>query len=98
MVDSYDLEEHPRVSDAQVLAFRQTLTSDRSIRLVHRVDPVPSIFGITFPIADSPHDWRYPGHVISIYRESGPLATPAPACFSSVEAAAAALRPPDVKG
>jgi hypothetical protein len=92
VTDDYSLEEHPGSSTGQVLAFLHSLQSSPSYRLVFRSAKAPTFLGLTFPIASSPHDWRYPGRVISIYRRTAdPPGAPA-LCFSSVRAATTALK------
>jgi hypothetical protein len=98
VLDNYDLEEHPRVRTTQVQNFRAALLRDPAYRLVYRVAPVPAFLGLKFPIAASPHDWRYPAHVISIYRHGKPGGVARGACFSSMARATAALYPPLASG
>lgn len=94
MLDSYSLEEHPDVTNQDVLRFRQALMQRAGYALVKRVHYVPTFLGFRFPIDGSPHDWRYPTHEIAIYRRSSASA-PSPAlrsaCYPDLHAALAAL-------
>jgi hypothetical protein len=67
VVDSYEKEAHPDVGTAQVEDFLTSLTHVPGYRRVLRIRHVPSLGPLTFSIADSPHDWRYPAHTITIY-------------------------------
>jgi hypothetical protein len=97
MLDSYALDEHPRIAPAMVTRFRRAAMTTGGFREVMTVRYVPTFLGISFPIADSPHDWRYPAHQISIYRRH-PSATAIPAqCYQDLGSAIAALYRPDVK-
>jgi hypothetical protein len=95
ITDSYDLEEHPRISDSTVSAFRkelQSATSFGSYRLVATFAHRATVLGLTFPLDGSPHDWRYPDHVITIYQNlPHPELPPSPDCYPSLQAAHNAL-------
>jgi hypothetical protein len=94
MTDNYDLEEHPRILQAQVNAYWRGLENRADVTLVHTVHNVPEVLGWSFPIDGSPHDWRYPAHVIAIYRVVS-RTTPRgkPWCFANLDAARNALYP-----
>jgi hypothetical protein len=91
MVDSYDHEEHPRVSSAQVKHYEAALRSSSHYRVVKLVRYVPTFLGLDFPIDRSPHDWRYPSHVITVYRRDGGRAQAGISCQGSSPAAVGAL-------
>lgn len=95
VTDSYDLEEHPRFADAAVRRFRRALAANRRYRRVATFRAVPGALGIAFPIDASPHDWRYPEHVVTIYRVSGRGTLPAQRanCFATLAGATAVLYP-----
>ncbi|HEX6506604.1 MAG TPA: glycosyltransferase family 39 protein [Chloroflexota bacterium] len=91
MVDNYDLEEHPRIPDSRVTAFRHALTTSGKYQVALTVHAIPSFLGIKFSIDGSPHDWRYPSHEIVVYEERNPKLHNTGACFASVQSAAQAL-------
>lgn len=93
ITDNYDLEEHPRFSELSVHAFRQALASSTRYHSIQRIDHVPSILGFQFPIAGSPHDWRYPSHVITVYAHHSPALKQSSNCFPSLAQAIDALYP-----
>ncbi len=93
LTDSYDLEEHPRILQADVTAFRSTLARDKALRIALTVHHVPELLGWQFPIDGSPHDWRYPSHVITVYASAGNASAVGPSCYPSLAAAHAALYP-----
>lgn len=93
-IDDYELEEHPRIPQTTVDTFQRALSSSHMYRVVHRVHYVPTFLGMRFPIDDSPHDWRYPSHTITVYAHAA-TSDPAPSyCFSSLVAAQRALYRP----
>lgn len=89
LTDDYALEEHPGVSPRTVAQFRTSLTNSANYRLVKTVHEVPTFLGLQFPIDGSPHDWRYPDHVIRIYRHASP-ANHASYCYPALAAAVTA--------
>ncbi len=92
VTDNYDLEEHPRISQAAVNSFHRTLQVDPKYRLVLQVHHVPTFLGASFSIDGSPHDWRYPSHVIAVYeKEPVTSRSGAQSCFSNLSAAQNAL-------
>lgn len=98
MVDSYSVEEHSGYSDTRVQQFGRALDTASNYRAVARIWYTPTFLGLSFPIAGSPHDWRYAAHQITIYRH---IATPggtASYCFPNVSSAVAALYVPSVGG
>jgi hypothetical protein len=95
VTDNYDLEEHPRITQAAVILFHRTLQSNPSYRLVWQVHHVPTFLGMTFSIDGSPHDWRYPSHVISVYeKRPAESQSDSKSCFPTLAAAHDALYPP----
>ncbi|MGH2449025.1 MAG: ArnT family glycosyltransferase [Chloroflexota bacterium] len=94
VTDEYSLEDHHLWTNAQVLRFRHALATDPHYRVVAKFDPVPTFLGIDFPIAGSVHDWRYPAHVITIYRRSGSSGPGLAFCYPTLRAAQAALYSP----
>ncbi len=94
VTDNYDLEEHPRITQAAVDSFQQMLKRDGRYQLILEIHHVPSFLGLTFSIDGSPHDWRYPSHVIAIYQKA-PTRSQArsPSCFLNLAAAHDALYP-----
>jgi hypothetical protein len=97
MIDSYDLEEHPRFTDAQVTSFRSALrTAVRAgaYRKVAEFVREPTALGVAFSLAGSPHDWRYPDHDITIFRNMTGAASMShvqSVCYPSLQAAHDAL-------
>lgn len=92
--DNYDLEEHPRITQAAVNSFHHVLQNSGSYRLLLRVHHVPTFLGMTFSIDGSPHDWRYPSHVITVYAKVPTTAgTSSGSCFPTLAAAHDALYP-----
>jgi hypothetical protein len=94
VTDNYDLEEHPRITQATVDMFHRTLQDNPSYHLVWQVHHVPTFLGVTFSIDGTPHDWRYPSHVVSVY-EKHPAAShsDSKSCFPTLAAAHDALYP-----
>jgi hypothetical protein len=88
VTDNYDLEEHPRITQAAVDRFHRALQHDSKYRLVLQVHHIPTFLGASFSIDGSPHDWRYPSHVIAVY-EKQPVASRADfqTCFPNLAAA-----------
>ena len=66
--DQFTLDEQTATSRDALTRFRNQVGNGRTYRLVARIDHVPSFLGLDFPIEASPHDWRYPSHVISIFQ------------------------------
>jgi len=93
LTDDYALEEHPGFSPRIVEQFRNSLTNSSNYRLVKTVHEVPTFLGVQFPIDGSPHDWRYPDHVIRIYRHESP-SNGASYCYPTLAAALTALYVP----
>lgn len=95
LLDRYALEEHPRVSSAQVRDFLASVRRTPGYQLVRRIAYTPTFLGLAFPITGSPHDWRYPSHEISIYRIPASVANrPAGSqCYPTVAAAIKVLYP-----
>ena len=93
VTDEYSLEDHHLISTSRVMRFSSALTADPRYKLVHRVHYVPTFLGLTFPIDGSPHDWRYPAHVIETYENEAPEPAPT-ACFATLAAAQRALYVP----
>jgi len=93
LTDDYALEEHPGFSPRTVAQFRDSLTNSSNYRLVKTIHDVPTFLGVRFPIDGSPHDWRYPDHVIRIYRHASP-ANHASYCYPTLAAAVTALYVP----
>ncbi len=92
--DNYDLEEHPRITQAVVNSYHSMLQNNQHYRLILRVHHVPTFLGISFSIDGSPHDWRYPSHVIAVYAKApAPAETTTRSCFPSLAAAHNALYP-----
>ncbi len=95
MLDSYTPEEQQASALPAVARFRQSLASDPRYQMVEQVHYVPTFLGIKFPIDGSPHDWRYPSHVVTVYRNLAP-AHPNTAsmsdCFPTLADAARALK------
>jgi hypothetical protein len=92
--DNYDLEEHPRITQAAVNLFHRTLQDNPSYRLVWQAHHVPTLLGMTFSIDGSPHDWRYPSHVISVYeKRPAQSQSSSKSCFPTLAAAHDALYP-----
>jgi 4-amino-4-deoxy-L-arabinose transferase-like glycosyltransferase len=89
--DDYQLEEHPRATADQVLAFRRALRQSNAFQKVAQVRYVPTFLGMSFPIDSSPHDWRYPSHEITLYRPLKPLGRSPSLCFPTLRSAIAAL-------
>jgi hypothetical protein len=97
VTDNYDLEEHPRIGQAKVDSFHRLLEQDARYRLVLQIHHVPTFLGITFSIDGSPHDWRYPSHVIAVYQKVPRISqTVAHSCFPTLAAARKALYPAPV--
>lgn len=94
MTDSFGVEEHPSASTAQVRSFGLSLTSGPSYRLAEQVAYTPSVLGMRFPIAASPHDWRYPDHQITVYRHLSAASSGAPYCYRDLVTAQATLYVP----
>jgi len=93
LTDDYALEEHPGFSPRTVAKFRNSLTNSSNYRLVKTIHEVPTFLGVQFPIDGSPHDWRYPDHVIRIYRHAS-SAGHASYCYPTLAAAVTALYVP----
>lgn len=72
LLDRYSLEDHTGATEAQARTFRQRVVSSSRFRLVDRLAPAPHLLWFRFPLAASPHDWRYPDHVVSIYQAVDP--------------------------
>jgi hypothetical protein len=90
VLDSYTQEEHPSISGNQVSVFLAALSASKDYRLVMHVDYVPTLLGFQFPIAGSPHDWRYLTHDISIYLQVTPTGGTS-LCYPNIDKAIAAL-------
>lgn len=97
LLDSFDLEEHPRVQSETVERFRQGVSADANLTLVKHIDRTPTFLGLRFPIDGSPHDWRYPAHTIDIYHSSA-RPTHILYCFRDLAAATRALYVPTAVG
>jgi hypothetical protein len=93
LLDSYSLEEHPRVSEQAVRHFQAALASDPRYTVVERVHYTPTFLGFRFPIDGSPHDWRYLAHDITVYRRTAGGASDPPNCYPNISSAVAALYP-----
>ncbi|HZS93318.1 MAG TPA: glycosyltransferase family 39 protein [Chloroflexota bacterium] len=94
VTDEYSLEDHHLFSNARVLRFKSALAADPRYTLIHEVHYVPTLFGLTFPIDGSPHDWRYPAHLIETYRSNARVRSAATPCFATLAAAIHALYVP----
>lgn len=97
LVDSYEREAHGLIPGVQVHRFLTALERDRQYRRVARLQHVPSVGPWSFPIANSPHDWRYAAHIITIYAHSVPGTAVGQYCFPTLPQAVKALYvpPPD---
>ena len=97
VLDDYALEEHPAVDMSAVEHFRESLQRNAQYRRVFHIQPVPSLFGIDFPIAGSPHDWRYPSHTITVFWHTRPGVPSLGQCYPNLSVAQKALYvpPPD---
>ena len=94
VTDNYDQEEHPRIAQATVNSFRHVLQHNARYRLILQIHHVPTFLGLTFSIDGSPHDWRYPSHVIAVYQKVPVPSQPSThSCFPTLAAAAKALYP-----
>jgi hypothetical protein len=94
VTDNYDLEEHPRITQATVNSFHHVMQHDARYRLLLQVHHVPTFLGVTFSIDGSPHDWRYPSHVIAVYQKAPATSPPVvQSCFPTLVAAHDALYP-----
>jgi hypothetical protein len=91
VLDQYSLEEHPDFSRTEVLRFRAALQRSPHYRKVLQVRYEPTVFGLTFPIDGSPHDWRYVAHDITVYRHLDPSRITSPYCYPSLGSAKQAL-------
>lgn len=92
--DNYGLEEHPRVPSSSVTQLQMALQNTKSFTRVMYVHLSPTLFGLTFPIDNSPHDWRYMTHAISVYRRNSQNLSAAAPCFRNLTQADAAIGPP----
>lgn len=93
LTDGYALDEHPRIPEEDVQNFRATLDNPSLFRVAERIHYEPNFFGITFPIDNSPHDWRYTSRDITVFQR---VARPSPGpalCYQNVAQAVAALYP-----
>lgn len=94
VTDNYDREEHPRITQAAVNSFHRTLQHNPRYRLVLRIHHVPTFLGVSFSIDGSPHDWRYPSHVIAVYAKQPATSRAASrSCFPNLVSAHNALYP-----
>jgi hypothetical protein len=92
VTDNYDLEEHPRITQIAVDRFRRALQHDSKYHLVLQVHHTPTFLGASFSIDGSPHDWRYPSHVIVVYQKNPVASGPGSrSCFPNLAAAHDAL-------
>jgi hypothetical protein len=99
VTDSYDREEHPRITQAAVNTFQRALQHNPNYHLVLQVHHVPTFLGASFSIDGSPHDWRYPSHTIAVY-EKQPVRSQSGSqtCFRSLAAAHDVLYPAAASG
>jgi hypothetical protein len=73
------------------------LQQDSQYHLLLQVHHVPTFLGWNFSIDGSPHDWRYPSHVIAVYQKVPAASQAAPhSCFPTLAAAQKALYPTPV--
>jgi hypothetical protein len=72
--DQFASDEVSPAGRPALLRFRESIATGGRYALVVHVNYIPTFLGFTFPIAGSPHDWRYPSHEITIFR----LKTPDP--------------------
>lgn len=72
VTDAYDIEDHPDASTQAVMHFTAALSCRSLFTRLYQASPQPSAFGLTFSLTGSPHDWRYPAHVIAVYRPVSP--------------------------
>ncbi len=98
LVDNYTLEEHSGFSDMQVAKFYGALRHDPRYQVVASINYLPTFLGLSFPLAGSPHDWRYAAHRITIYRRSDYTSGAPSYCFPNISAAIAALYVPSKAG
>jgi hypothetical protein len=94
LTDSYEREAHVLVSSAQVDQFLSTLSRLPGYRMVDRINHVPSLGPLTFPIGASPHDWRYAAHTITIYAHIAPSVNIGNYCFPTLQQAVQVLYVP----
>jgi hypothetical protein len=87
MLDNFAVDEFPAASKPDLQRFESNLAHDSGYRLVRTVDYVPTFLGVSFPIAGSPHDWRYPSHAVTIYQRVASVSDPPSACLLAVSAA-----------
>lgn len=92
--DSYEKEAHPDVTSRQVDGFLASLPRQPGYREVMQVGRVPTLGPLTFPIASSPHDWRYPAHTITIYAHVTRGKAVSDYCFPTLQRALQALYVP----
>lgn len=89
-IDTYTFEDHPNIANDRVARFRLSLAQSADYRPVARVHLVPTFLGQSFPIDQSPNDWRYASHDITVYRRMQGAGS-SNACFTSVRSAVASL-------
>lgn len=96
LLDSYTPEEQPASVTHSIQRFRLAIERSKSYREAIQVHYVPTFLGLRFPIDDSPHDWRYPAHEITVYENMDLPDTAEGACFGTLAEAHDALYEPPV--
>lgn len=91
ILDSYTVEGQPAAMKRQIARFERSLAHNRNFVLARRIHYVPTFLGLRFPIDASPHDWRYPTHIITVYRRVRGPVSPGRYCYSDLSAAHNAL-------
>jgi hypothetical protein len=94
LVDSYEKEAHPDVTTRQVSSYLRSLARQPGYREAVRIQHVPALGPITFPITASPHDWRYPAHTIAIYAHTSNGKAIGSYCFPTLRRALQVLYVP----
>jgi hypothetical protein len=97
LLDSYGMEEHPSASNSAVQRFLRQLATRSDYRLRLRITYTPTFLGLTFPIQGSPHDWRYPARVITIYQHVSSGDGDGSNCFRDLAQAQNALYVPPAR-
>lgn len=94
LVDSYEEEAHPDTATSQVDYFLASLRRRASYREIVHIVHVPRLGPFSFPIGNSPHDWRYPAHSITIYAHTAPGTNVGDYCFDTLPEALKVLYVP----
>jgi hypothetical protein len=97
LLDSYTREELTARENAQNERLAAALATSPDFRRVAVIDDQPTFLGLDFPIAGSPHDWRYPAHQITIYHRVAGTTASSRYCFTDLHKAAKALYLPPSK-